>query len=103
MVNPPNRVVIRIWFTLALRIIGVWELIVAAGFLMTAFDISFGFYHPTGNYTFGGMMVHTFGHFFLAAWLLKGAPKIAEFFYPDPPPAGNTADEKPGDSGTPTI
>jgi hypothetical protein len=27
-------------------------------------------------------MVHVFAHFFLAAWLLKGAPKIADFFYP---------------------
>lgn len=100
MVNPPNRAVIRVWFTLALRIIGMWELVVTAGFVLTAFDISAGFYHSRGDYTFGGMMVHTFGHFFLAAWLLKGAPMIAEFFYPDLPSTDKSSDDTSSGSGT---
>jgi hypothetical protein len=99
----PNRPVVRSWFTLALRIIGIWELVTAAGFLMTAFDMSVGYYRSSGNCTLGGMMVHTFGHFFLAAWLLKGAPKIAAFFYPDLPPIDKTSDDKPSDSDTPSI
>lgn len=100
MINTPKRNTVRVWFTLALRVIGMWELIVAAGFLMTAFDISFGFYHPRNDYSFGGMMTHTFGHFFLAAWLLKGAPKIAEFFYPDLPPTDKSSDDTSSGSDT---
>ena len=78
----------------------MWELVVTAGFVLTAFDISAGFYHSRGDYTFGGMMVHTFGHFFLAAWLLKGAPKIAEFFYLDLPSTDKSSDDTSSDSGT---
>jgi hypothetical protein len=92
MVNPPNRAVIRVWFTLALRIIGMWELVVTAGFILTAFDISAGFYHSRGDYTFG--------HFFLAAWLLKGAPMIEEFFYPDLTSTDKSSDDRSSGSGT---
>jgi len=90
------------WFTLACRIFGMWQLLVAAGYVVTAFNINTGFYQPNGSYTFGGMMVHTFAHFFLAAWLLKGAPKIADFFYPDAPEQKD-ADDESDDSSTPTI
>ena len=103
MEKPPNRTQLRAWFTLALRILGMWELLYAASYVMTAFDMSAGFYRNTSGYTFGGAMLHVFGHFFLAAWLLKGAPKIAEFFYPDPPPSNDTPETTPSDSDTPTI
>ena len=80
----------------------MWSLLIAASYVMTAFNISAGLYKPTGGATFGGTMVHTFGNFFLAAWLLKGAPKIADFFYPDPPEEKNTENKSP-DSDAPTI
>jgi len=73
------------WFTLACRILGMWCLVGAFGYLLTAFDLSVGLYHPTSGNTLGGAMTHTFGWFLLALWLLKGAPKIADFFYPDAP------------------
>jgi hypothetical protein len=88
---------------LACRILGMWELLYAANYVMTAFDMSAGLYRATSGYTFGGAMVHTFGHFFLAAWLLKGAPKIADFFYPEPPSGKETSDDKPSSSDTPNI
>ena len=82
----------------------MWELLVAAGYVMTAFDMSAGLYRSSAGYTFGGAMVHTFGNFFLAAWLLKGAPKIADFFYPDPSPrSDDTSEKKPSDSDTQSI
>ena len=59
----------------------MWQLLVAAGYVMTGFDMSSGLFKPPtlAGYTFGGTMVHVFGHFFLAAWLLKMAPSIALF------------------------
>jgi hypothetical protein len=103
MVNTENKARMKDWFTLACRIFGLWQLLVAVTYVMTAFDIAADFYKPTAGYTFGGAMVHTFGHFFLAAWLLKGAPKIADFFYPEPPSDKEASDEKPSSSDTPTI
>ena len=96
MEMPPTTKRAKEWFTLALRILGMWELLYAASYLMTALDVSVGLYRPPAGSTFGGAMLHTFGHFFLAAWLLKGAPKITDFFYPDPPPNDKGSD-------TPTI
>jgi hypothetical protein len=103
MVNTPNRKPLKDWFTLALRILGMWELLYAARYVMSAFDISTGLSRATPDYTFGAAMTHTFAHFFLAAWLLKGAPKIADFFYPEPPADKEISDEKPSSTDTPTI
>jgi|ERR671936_1813797 hypothetical protein len=75
---------VKEWFTLGCRLFGMWQLLVAASYVISAFNIAAKFYPPGSSlaYSFGGYMVHVFAHFFLAAWLLKGAPKIADFFYP---------------------
>ena len=39
----------------------------------------------------------------LALWLVKWAPNIARFLYPDPPPQKDHSAAKPSDSDTPTI
>jgi hypothetical protein len=68
------------WFTLGLRILGVWSLLKAFEYVLTGFDIATGLYRPSFGYTLGGAMVHVFGFFFVGAGLLRCAPKIAEFF-----------------------
>jgi hypothetical protein len=68
------------WFTLGLRLLGVWQLLKAFEYVLTGFDIATGLYRPSFEYTLGGAMVHMFGCFFVGAWLLRGAPRIAEFF-----------------------
>ena len=78
----------------------MWQLLVAASYVISAFNISAGFYPPGSTYSFGGYMVHTFAHFFLAAWLLKAAPKIADFFYPSSRSDEETSDKKASDSDT---
>ncbi|HYR21554.1 MAG TPA: hypothetical protein VEP30_01340 [Chthoniobacterales bacterium] len=67
------------WLTLALRVLGVWALLKAFEYTLTGFDIATGLYRPSYDYTLGGAMVHMFGFFFVGAWLLRGAPKIAGF------------------------
>src|SRR3954470_3067473 len=100
----PDRARVREWFALACRILGMWQLVVAASYVMTAFDMSSGLFKPPtlAGYTFGGTMVHVFGHFLLAAWLLKMGPSIALFFYPEPPEE-RTRGDKSSDSATPDI
>src|SRR5882724_7511960 len=103
MVNSPDRQRIREWFILGCGLIGILQLLRAAEYVMTAFDISIGYYRPAAGSTFGGAMLHTFGHFFLALWLMGGAPKIAAFFYPDKPPDTKQSDEHASGSDTPAI
>jgi hypothetical protein len=93
------------WFSLACRIFGIWQLLVAAGYLVSALNVAAGFY-PRGSsmaYPLGAYMVQVFAHFFLAAWLLKAAPSIAEFFYPSPRSRDNASEEKPSDSNISPI
>jgi hypothetical protein len=68
------------WFTLGLRLLGVWQLLKAFEYVLTGFDIATGLYRPNFEYTLGGAMVSMFGCFFVGAWLLRGAPRIAEYF-----------------------
>jgi hypothetical protein len=57
----------------------------------------------SGNTSLGSVMTHTIGDLILALWLLKGAPNIARFFYPEPPPRDDTAQNAPADSDTRNI
>ena len=98
---PPDRTQLRAWFAFVLRVLGIWEILSAASWFLTGLNISIGLTKEMspGSTSFGSVMTHTFGDLILALWLLKGAPSIAKFFYPDPPPS----DKKPSDSDTPTI
>jgi hypothetical protein len=104
MDSSPDRPTLRIWFAFGLRLLGFWEILTAAGYFITGLNISMGFTKPmAGQSSFGSYMTHVFGHLILALWLVKWAPNIARFVYPETPPQNNHSTEKPSDSDTPTI
>ena len=71
----------RVWFILALRILGAWQALLAFESLVTMFNIARGLYRP--SYTeANAFFTHAFAYFVLAGILLKGAPIIAGLFYP---------------------
>jgi hypothetical protein len=88
MDNSPNRPTLRTWFAFGLRLLGFWEVLVAASYLLTALNISMGFTRSVNGSvsfgsSFGSYMVHTFGHLVIAFWLVVAAPKIALLVYPE--------------------
>ncbi len=100
----PDRSRLRAWFAFALRLLGFWQVLSAAGYFLTGLNISMGFTKSvTGDYSFGSYMTQTFGHLILAMWLVKGAPNIARFIYPEPPKGKDDSAQTPSDSDTPTI
>ena len=103
MDNSPNRSTLRAWFAFGLRLLGFWEIMTAANYFLTGLNISMGFSKPMGIYSFGSEMTHVFGHLILALWLIKWAPNIAAFVYPEPRPREDDSAVKPSDSDTPTI
>ena len=105
MDNSSDRTKVRMWFAFGLRLLGFWEILTAAGYFITALNISMGFTRSsvTGGSTFGSFVTQTFGHLILALWLVNGAPSIARFIYPDRPTEKNDSLGKPSDSDTPTI
>jgi hypothetical protein len=74
----------RDWFQLALRIFGIYEVIVTVDTAVSAFNYAARLYRPDRT-SIDGVITHLLASFLLAAWLLKAAPSIAAFFYPDPP------------------
>src|SRR5580700_9732227 len=104
MDNSPRRATLRTWFAFGLRLLGCWEILTAGGYFITGLNISMGFTKPmAGQSSFGSYMTHVFGHLILALWLVKWAPNIARFVYPDLPPPKDDSAETPSDSDTPTI
>jgi hypothetical protein len=82
----------------------MWQLLSAAGWFLIGLNISMGFKRPMeGGTSFGSAMTYTFGYSILALWLLKGAPKIAAFFYPDSSPHEDRNEKTRSDSDTPAI
>ena len=57
----------------------------------------------TGTWSFGSFMTQVFGHLILALWLIKWAPNIARFIYPERPPQKDDSAAKASDADTPTI
>ena len=82
MVNLTNRQHIIDWFAVGCRLFGIWELLRAADWVMSAFDIMTGLYRPTTGIALSGAMVHAVARVFLALWLLASARKLAAFWYP---------------------
>jgi hypothetical protein len=104
MDNSPNRSTLRTWFAFGLRLLGFWEILTAGGYFLTGLNISMGFTKSvTGSWSFGSFMTQVFGHLILALWLIKWAPNIARFVYPEPPPQKEESTPKPSDADTPTI
>jgi hypothetical protein len=90
------------WFSLACRVLGMWQLLDAAGYALSVFNIAPGLATAPAGYSVASYLVQTIGSFFFAVVLLAGAPIIADLFYPDSP-ADKGVKEKPPDSDTPTI
>jgi hypothetical protein len=71
----------RDWFTLILRVLGVWELIATADEVVTILNINAGLWHPART-EIQSYIAHGIATFLIGIWLLKGAPTIARIFYP---------------------
>jgi hypothetical protein len=97
MDNLPDRSTLRNCFALGLRLLGFWELLTAGSYFIIGLNISMGFTRP-GSYSFGSEMTHVFGNLILALWLIKWAPNIARFVYPEPPVQENDSAAKASDS-----
>ena len=74
----------RDWFTVALRLFGIYQATVAVAYALYAFNSVAGVYGP-GHEGMGLAVTHLVTNVALAAWLLKGAPGIARYFYPSRP------------------
>ncbi|MDR3414657.1 MAG: hypothetical protein P4L83_00590 [Nevskia sp.] len=72
----------RMWFSLVLRAFGAWTIIHAAQDAVGLLDVKLGIYtsmqYPASLYAFNGAM-----NLLIGAILLKVAPSIAGYFYPD--------------------
>jgi hypothetical protein len=100
MVNLTNRQHIRDWFAFGSGLFGIWELLRAADWVISAVDIMTGLYRPTTGITLSGAMVHAVARVFLALWLLASARKLVTFWYPDTPPDDKGSSEKESDTKT---
>ena len=70
----------RSWFTLALRLLGVWAAIDSIDQIVTILNIKAGFFQP-GYTQVWAYALHAAGKMLVAFCLLVGAPVIAAYFY----------------------
>jgi hypothetical protein len=73
------------WFKLACRVLGLWQLLDAAGYTLSIFNIAAGFARVPADYSLLSYLVQLIGTFFFGVVLLIGAPVIADLFYPSSP------------------
>ena len=78
----PTSTTPREWFTLFLRVFGIWELSSAADEFVSVFNINAGFWHPQYSLiqSYG---MHGLCAFLIGVGLLRGASAFARLFYPD--------------------
>jgi hypothetical protein len=74
----------RDWFTLALRILGIWELIYTIDTVVTIFNVTAHLFRLERT-DVAAYVTHALISFLIAVWLLKAGPSIAAFFYPQQP------------------
>ena len=80
----------RSWFTLALRLLGVWAAFDGVDQLVTIANIKFGLFTPA--YTaLPAYLLHAGAKFGIAFLLLRGAPVISAYFYAPEPPKNSTS------------
>ena len=92
------------WFAFGLRVLGFWEILTAGNHFIFGLNVSMGFTKPmAGTYSFASEMTHVFGHLILALWLIKWAPNIARFIYPEPPAQKDEPAATSSESATPSI
>jgi hypothetical protein len=70
----------RTWFTLALRIIGVWVAIDGIDQLAAVVNIKFGFSSPVTT-QLPAFLIHGALKILIAFVVLRGAPLISSYFY----------------------
>jgi hypothetical protein len=70
----------RSWFTLGLRILGVWAAIEGIEQIVVALNIKAGFFQP-GYTQLSAYALHAAARMLVAFVLLVGAPAISAFFY----------------------
>lgn len=70
----------RSWFTLALRLFGVWAAIDGIDEIITVLNFKAGFFQP-GYTQVWAYALKAAGKILVAYCLLVGAPMIAAFFY----------------------
>ena len=87
-------ITLKDWFALSLRIFGVYKLLVTIDSVVTVFNYAAHLY-PSERTSTNVLITHLLANFLIAAWLLKAAPGIASFFYPDPPPQPPLAGSEP--------
>jgi hypothetical protein len=81
----------RHWFSVALRVLGVWELLDALYHFTTVVTIKTGLYTPAASQP-ASFFVHGVVKVVVAIVLLKWASLIAAYFYPlGPERAQNSA------------
>jgi hypothetical protein len=90
LVNPPLNIRSKGIFKMAMRVIGVWELVRAFDYWIEAFDIYAGYFTPTTT-TIGSCFTHVAVYLVLAVYLLLGAPHIVRSIYSE--------SSNPGDNG----
>jgi hypothetical protein len=77
----------RLWFSVALRVLGVWELLDALYHFTTVATIKTGLYTPVASQP-ASFFVHGVVKTLIAIVLLKWASLIAAYFYPLAPERG---------------
>jgi hypothetical protein len=70
----------RSWFTLALRLLGVWAAIEGIDQNVVVLNIRAGFFQP-GYTQASAYALHAAARMLVAFALLVGAPMVAAFFY----------------------
>jgi hypothetical protein len=71
----------RLWFSVALRVLGVWELLDALYHFTTVITIKTGLYTPVASQP-ASFFVHGVVKVLIAIVLLKWASLVAAYFYP---------------------
>ena len=82
----------RLWFSFALRVLGIWELLQAADHVVTVLHAKLGLFEPAYTHP-PSYFMHGVADLLLALVLLYLAPAIAVHFYPSvPAPKVSSAD-----------
>jgi hypothetical protein len=74
------------WFTLFLRVLGIWQLIAGVDGvtgLIAIVNIKTGLSQPAIGMSVEAFMTHTLAYLLIGLLLLLGAPAISRLFYPE--------------------
>lgn len=74
-----------LWFSVGMRLIGLWQLLKGMEEIFVIFDMAKGSYHMPYITTPVGVVPFVAFHLIAGIVLLKGAPTIAAWAYPNHP------------------